>query len=168
MSETAVMSSPLELSKPYEKEEIRDIIQAVEGNISELPGAMFGDCFPLKHTFADGVYVREIFIPQGALIVGKIHRHSHPNFLLSGDVSVLTEEGVKRMQGPVSMISPAGTKRVVYAHSDSVWVTVHATDETDLEKIEDVVIAKEYTDLLPSYIKNAVDVKAIAEQSEVI
>jgi hypothetical protein len=40
------------------------------------------------------------------------------------------------------LISPAGTKRVVLAHEDTVWVTVHinADNGTDLKKIEDEVI----------------------------
>jgi len=126
-------------------------IMNVEKAISFIPGAFVGDnehC-PLKHTFADGVYVREIFIPKGTLVVGKIHKHSHPNFILSGDVSVATEEGPKRLKGPLSMISPAGTKRVVYAHEDTVWITIHVTNETDLDKIEEEIIAKNY-DELPS------------------
>jgi quercetin dioxygenase-like cupin family protein len=101
----------------------------------------------LKHNFAEGVYVREIFIPKGSLIVGKIHKHSHPNFLMKGEVSVLTEEGPKRLKAPLSMISPAGTKRVVYAHEDTVWITVHVTKKTNLKKIEKDIIAKTYAEL---------------------
>ena len=47
---------------------------------------------PLKHTFSDGIYVREITIPAGMFIVGKIHKHDHPNFLLKGKVVVVTED----------------------------------------------------------------------------
>lgn len=99
---------------------------------------------PLKHVFAPGAYGREIFIPKGTLVVGKIHKHAHLNFLMKGKVSVLTEEGPKTMEGPLMMVSPAGTKRVVYTHEDTVWATVHLTNETDLEKIEEEVIAKSY------------------------
>ena len=125
-------------------------ILAVEAMLSRVPGAKFGDMeeCPLKHSFADGVYVREIFIPKGWVIVGKLHRHSHPNFLMSGEVSVYTEEkGVQRLKAPQSIISPAATKRIVYAHEDTVWITVHVTNERDLGKIEDVVIAKNYKEL---------------------
>lgn len=126
----------------------KDIIE-LESKIKNIPGSFVGDSnnCPLKHNFADGVYVREIFIPKGTLIVGKLHKHSHPNFLLKGEVSVMTEEGPKRLKAPLSMISPAGTKRVVYAHEDTVWVTIHVTNNTDLEKIEEEVIAKNYQEL---------------------
>ena len=128
---------------------IREGIMEVESRIGKLPGAMFGDCFPLKHTFADGAYVREMSVPKGFLIVTKIHKVCHPYFLLKGNVSVLTEDGIKRIQAPYSGITPAGTKRICYTHEDTVWTTVHVTNETDLKKIEDDIIAKTYDDLLP-------------------
>ena len=142
--------------------EIRKVILGIEDMISKMPDAKFGDCFPLKHSFADGVYVREIFIPKGYILTGKIHRHSHPNFLMSGDVSVMTEEGTKRIQGPLSMISPAGTKRVVFAHTDTVWITVHVTNETDLSKIELEVISPNYENLLQDNHGN-MDIKKLVE-----
>jgi hypothetical protein len=125
----------------------RNKIASFQEALLNVDGHMEGDCFPLKHTFATGAYVREIFLPKGSMIVGKLHKHSHPNFLMSGEVSVVTEEGVKRLKGPLSMISPAATKRVVYAHEDTVWITVHMTAETDIEKIEYETIAKDYTEL---------------------
>ena len=104
------------------------------------------DC-PLQHSFIDGVYVRTIFIPAGTVIVGKIHKHSHANILSKGEVSVFTEDGgLERLSGPLTMTSPAGCKRAVYAHTDTTWTTIHRTDETDLDKIEDWVIAKSYED----------------------
>lgn len=127
----------------------REMILDIEEEISKIPGAFHGDTdkCPLEHSFADGVYVRQITIPKGMLIVGKIHKHSHPNFIVSGEVSVLTEEGPKRLKGPCFMISPAATKRLVYTHEDTVWITVHATKETELEKIEEEIIAKNYNEI---------------------
>jgi len=102
---------------------------------------------PLQHSFIDGVYVRTIFIPAGTVIVGKIHKHSHANILSVGTVSVMTEGGgLERLVGPLTMTSPAGCKRAVWAHTDTTWTTIHRTDETDLEKIEDWVIAETYAD----------------------
>jgi len=130
----------------------REVILDFEEKLSQVEGATFGDTdkCPLTHKFADGMYVREIFIPKGMMIVGKIHKHSHPNFLLSGEVSVFTEQdGIKKLKGPLSMISSAGTKRVVYAHEDSVWITVHLnlTDTQDLKEIEEETIAKSFDEL---------------------
>lgn len=135
-----------EVAQPT-KEEARAFILAMQDRISEVPGAFHGDSelCPLKHSFAPGIYVRQISIPAGTLIVGKIHKHEHPNFLLEGKVLVLTESGgVEELEAPLSIISPAGTKRLVYAHTDVVWTTVHATQETDLEKIEEETIATSF------------------------
>jgi hypothetical protein len=102
---------------------------------------------PLQHSFIDGVYVRTIFIPAGTVIVGKIHKHSHANILSKGEVIVFTEEGdMEHLKGPITMVSPAGCKRAVRALTDTTWTTIHRTDETDLDKIEDWVIAKSYED----------------------
>ena len=137
--------------KPVEFRTIREKIIQFENRLKEIPDAFFGDSAncPLKHAFADGIYVREIFIPKGTSLTGKIHRHSHPNFLMKGDVSVVTEGGgVERLQAPQSIISKAGTKRVVYAHEDTIWITVHVNFDngTDLNKIEEFVIAPSYED----------------------
>lgn len=107
---------------------------------------------PLKHVFAPGgsckhVYAREILLPAGLTIVGKIHKHAHLNMLMKGRVSVFTEKGREDFTGPLTMVSQAGTKRAVYAHEDTVWVTVHLTQSTDLEEIEAEIIAKDFAEL---------------------
>jgi hypothetical protein len=93
------------------------------------------DC-PVSHYFSDGVYAREMRIPAGTVATGKVHKTLHLNILSQGDVSVMTESGIKRIQAPATIVSPPGTKRAVYAHTDVVWTTIHGTHETDLEKLE--------------------------------
>lgn len=118
----------------------RDLYR-LQAATAELPEV---DC-PLQHSFIDGVYVRTIFIPAGTVIVGKIHKHSHANILSQGEVSVFTEGGgLQRFKGPLTMVSAPGTKRAVYAHTDTTWTTIHSTSETDLDKIEKYVIAETY------------------------
>ncbi len=127
-----------------------------ESAIGSMPDVKFGnDACPLKHTFTDGLYIREMRAPRGMLNVSKLHKTEHPYFILKGDVSILTETGVIRIKAPYAGITKAGTKRIVYFHEDTVWITVHAnpTNETDLEKIEETVIAKTYDELL-EHIKN--------------
>lgn len=119
----------------------RQRLYLLQAALGDMPEA---NC-PLQHVFAPGAYARTIFIPAGTVIVGKIHKHQHLNILSQGSVSVFTEAGgVERLSGPLTMVSPAGTKRAVYAETDAVWTTIHLTNETDLEKIEDEVIAKTY------------------------
>jgi len=103
---------------------------------------------PLKHSFADGCYIREIFMPAGQIIVSKIHKKLHPYFILKGKVSILTDNGVQHLKAPYSGMTKPGTKRVLYIHEDTVFVTVSVTDKTDIKEIEDEVIAKDFQDPL--------------------
>lgn len=102
---------------------------------------------PVTHRFTKGCYLREIFMPKGTLIIGKIHATEHFNILLSGEVTVLTAEGVERIKAPHTFVSLAGVQKVVAIHEDCVWQTVHVTDSTDLEEIEKEVIVESYDDL---------------------
>jgi len=139
----------------------REDILLMQEYISQAEGAVFGnnDLCPLKHTFADGMYVREIFIPADMYVVGRIHKHRHPNFLLSGTVIVATEFGSETLVGPVSMISEAGTKRALYTVTDVVWCTVHANPDElrDVEELEDLILSPSYEDFEQFKLKQSTE-----------
>lgn len=123
----------------------------VRGQIDKLEQMMrqFGGVtIEPKHHFAKGLYAREIFIPKGTLLTGKIHKSEHLNIISKGEISVLTEAGPQRIKAPFTIVSMPGTKRVGYAHEDTVWTTIHATEETDLEKIEAELIAESFDDYM--------------------
>lgn len=102
----------------------------------------------LRHYFASGVYVREMVIPAGVLAVGKIHRHEHIFVLLSGTLTIITEEGSETLTGPVTRVAPAGTKRCAIAQTDCILQNIHAVgEERDLEKIEALFIAPDFAAL---------------------
>ena len=132
------------LSKTEAREDLVEFEEIVKG----VDGAFIGDnhICPLKHDFSDDMYVREIFIPKGTVVIGKIHKHKHPNFLMKGTVKVVTEKGTETLEAPLSMISDAGTKRALHAVTDLVWVTVHSnpTNTRDMVKLEEEIIAPNY------------------------
>jgi hypothetical protein len=100
-----------------------------------------------QHNFAPGSYARTLFLPAGVVVVGKIHKHAHQNIVSYGHVMVMTEgEGLQEIRGPVVFTSSPGTKRALCAIEDTLWTTVHVTDETDLAKVEAHVIAPTYED----------------------
>lgn len=103
--------------------------------------------FPVRHIFAPDAVAREMRLPAGGWIIGKIHKHSHLNFITKGRVAVLTEEGPMVITAPYTFVSAVGTKRLVLVLEDTIWTTVHVTTETDLKKIEEYVIAKSYDDV---------------------
>ena len=104
------------------------------------------DPFPLKHYHIPGVYCRELFIPAGAAIVGKIHRYPHLVCWISGEAVVVSEEGRLEIKAPVTLNSPAGSKRAIYAKTDVLMMTIHHTFQTELEEIEAELIAPTFDD----------------------
>lgn len=93
----------------------------------------------VEHTFLPGQYLRKLVMPAGTLVVGKRHRHRHA-LIVTGHVTVRTEAGMVELQGTHIIDSQPGMKRAIYAHQDSVLITSHLTEETDLDRIEAYVI----------------------------
>jgi len=138
--------------KNLEKNKLREKIFSIEDTIRNNTDPNYethigdNDACPVKHTFSDGIYVREMFIPKGMMLVGKIIKQTHHIFLMSGRIAIITEDGEKIMEGPCSVVAKGGTKRVGYALTDVVWINVHPnfTDTQDLTKLEEEVIAEDY------------------------
>ena len=104
-----------------------------------------------RHYIAHGLYAREITIPKGCLLTGKIHLFEHINIVSKGDISVLTDTGIKRIQAPSTFIASPGIKRVGFAHEETVWTTIHAANITDPEQAEKLLVVdsfEEYTKAL--------------------
>lgn len=99
----------------------------------------------LKHVdyFSEGLYARELHIPAGVALTGKIHKYRNFNILSKGEMLILLEDGTqKRVAAPFSIVSPEGTRRAAVALTDCIWTTIHGTEETDVKKIEDHFIAQ--------------------------
>lgn len=143
--------------------EFKDILQA--SGVSELANkkSELGLGCRYKHTFCNGLYIREMFIPAGLYIVTKIHKTLHPYFVMSGEVSVYSEEGIEKIKGPLYGITKPGTRRALHTISDTIWITIHATDETDIEKIGNNITADDFNDLDLESLENQ-EVKVIEEE----
>jgi len=116
----------------------RDKIFAAEAFMREQPQVEI----PVKHYFSQGVYAREITIPAGVILTGDIHKFTQLNILSKGRMQVYTEEGIREVEAPFTVVSPPGTKRIAHTLTECVWTTIHGTDETDVSEIEKVFIAK--------------------------
>ena len=141
----------MDLVKEKDILEQREKVAVFEKVLGSMPDAVHGDSpeFPLHHMFGGGIYCREILLPAGSTCVGKIHKTTHPNFIMKGRCIVTTNVS----DNPVEIVAPAyfysdiGVKKVVHAIEDTTWVTVHATKETDPELIESQIIAKDYKEI---------------------
>ncbi len=129
---SAIAAAPEPLS-------MRDKVFMMEDWMREQPSVLTE--LPVKHYFSEGVYARELFIPADTMLTGKVHKYQNLNILSQGEISVLTEDGIKRVKAPFTVVSPPGTKRIAYAHTDCVWTTIFVTNETDPEKIVELFTA---------------------------
>ncbi|HDR9078190.1 TPA: hypothetical protein QDA98_000740 [Burkholderia vietnamiensis] len=108
-----------------------DYVNRLEAEVSKLPQA----ACPVWHHFAPGLYARQMFIPAGTVLTGAVHKTEHL-CIVSGDIDVTTDDGVRRITAQQLIIKSApGAKRAGFTHADTFWTTVHATDETDLDKL---------------------------------
>jgi mannose-6-phosphate isomerase-like protein (cupin superfamily) len=89
-----------------------------------------------EHYFSDGMYCRKLWRPSGTLIVGKVHKKDHFFVCAAGEIIAWSEKGMVTLRAGDIIESKAGTKRVTLAVEDSIGVTFHRTDKTDLEEIE--------------------------------
>jgi len=101
---------------------------------------------PIKHTFADGVYIRQMDMKKDSVVVGAIHNHLHVWFLLTGHVTVATEDATEDYVSPCYIVSTPGVKRVIRANEDSIFVNVHKnpTNTRDTSKLEKEIVSLNY------------------------
>jgi len=111
------------------------------------------DPFPLIHHFAPGIYAREMKMPAGHVLTGKIHNHAHLTMISYGTVTISNEEGSFTVDAPHTFVSAPGTKRAMYSHTDVVLTTIHASNETDLGKLEEELTSDSYEEFEMNYLE---------------
>lgn len=117
---------------------------ALEAKMKEFPQLDI----PIDHHFHAGMYARELTIKAGTLLTGRIHKFDHFDIMLSGDITVSTDDGqVKRLTGLNIMQGKAGKKRAGYAHSDTHWITFHSTDERHEDEMLDYLTCETFEEL---------------------
>jgi hypothetical protein len=104
-------------------------IDQFEHAVAQLPEAVM----PLNHLFTPGLYVRQILIPAGTLLTSMTHKTEHPFIIVSGIIDVISPTERICYSAPYMGVTQAGTKRALYAHTDTTWITFH----TNPDNIED-------------------------------
>ena len=98
------------------------------------------DELPLTHTFSDGIYAREIFMPKGMVVVGHTHNTTHLNIVSQGSALVCIDNQVFKVTAPYTFESKAGVRKVLYILEDMFWTTIHITDIRDITVLEDTLV----------------------------
>jgi quercetin dioxygenase-like cupin family protein len=106
-------------------------------SIAEIPDV------PVTHEFVDGVYIRKMTMPKGELVVGAIHNHLHIWFLMKG--RVLISDGGEEIEhvAPCYTISEPGSKRLIYAVEDSIFVNIHKnpSNTKDMNELQEEIVS---------------------------
>ena len=109
----------------------------------------------LKHNFVPGIYLRQMVLNKGSIIISAIHKRDHVWFLLYGDISVVNNDGEKNYIAPYIGFSKSGTQRVIRANTYAIFQNIfqNPTNNKNLDYVEKYNYAltkKEYKE----YIKN--------------
>jgi len=145
------LKSDLHTIVPFPKElpenvDYRRLIYALEEKMATLPNVKYAEDFPLRHSFVEGVYMRELYVPRGIVFITELHRDSYVSYLTQGMITMLVEEGLRGFRAPAPMLSPAWTKRFVYVHEDAIWLTVHPNhvNTMDIDVLDKQIHAEKY------------------------
>lgn len=101
---------------------------------------------PVKHKFIEGLYRREVTFPKGFLGTGKIHLKSHMDEMITGEMLVVTDNGVAHLKAPCSLTTVPGKKKFGYALTEVTWVTFHPTSCTTVEAVEAEIMCSNWED----------------------
>ena len=136
------MINTIEITKVPTTEQIN----ALQVEMSKMPQAKL----ETEHYFSGGMYCRKVIRAANTLIVGKIHKKAHFFLCAKGEIIAWTEKGMKTLKAGDIVESQPGTKRVTFAVEDSIGITFHVTDKTDLNEIEAELIEFDETALFDS------------------
>jgi len=116
-------------------------IPDIEGLSQPLPQQV--EC-PVSHNFAPDIYLREIFMPGGTVVIGHEHKTEHFNIILKGRCRVVIGDEIHELSAPCSFVSGAGAQKILNVLEDTIWQTVHSNpdNETDVEVLEDRYVNK--------------------------
>jgi hypothetical protein len=113
--------------------------QKVDHLLSQVEKMPQVDCHT-KHYFGPSIYIREVTMPAGTVVIGKPHRKEHMCVMLQGRMVVVLGDGTKQeLVAPLTFVGSAGRK-VAYILETTVFQNILATDETDIEVLENMLV----------------------------
>lgn len=129
----------------YEKS--RKDILGFQQKLMEQPWCTTDCPHEIFHSFADGMYKREMHIKAGHIIIGEIHRNEYFVNVSKGRIWLTSEFYNKELIAPCSFTAPAGTKHIGYTLEDTVWTDTHKVTSTDISQAEKEIFVSSYEEL---------------------
>ena len=123
---------------------MQERVKSLEQAMRDVPQV---DC-PVRHHFAPGMYAREITIPAGTVLTGAVHKTENMAVLSAGRLRLVTDDGTVEISAPHIIHVKAGMKNAALALETAVWTNFFPTDETDPEKLVELLTESKACDLL--------------------
>lgn len=97
--------------------------------------------FPIEHFFMPGVYIRQMKGLKGHFAIGHKHKTEHTNIIIEGSLMVFDGQESYRIDAPYIFKGHPGRK-AAYFFEDTIWLNIHVTNETNIDKLEEMLIEK--------------------------
>ena len=105
----------------------------------ELKGQFDVDLGTVHH-FSSGVYAKEMHLPKGYMAVSHAHLYDHLSILAKGVAVVKTDNSETTYTAPACIEIKKSLYHSITALEDVSWFCIHATQETDPDKVDEVLI----------------------------
>jgi hypothetical protein len=124
------------MTQPTVQADIKQSLDKLAVAVKQAPQV---EC-PEKHHFGPNIYIKEVTLPAGSVIVGKYHRHEHLCNMVSGRMIVVDSEGNRtELVAPMTFMAKSGRK-IAYIIETVVFQNIYSTSETDIQKLEDMIV----------------------------
>ena len=111
-------------------------VDALVREMSALPQV---EC-PVQHFFGPSIYIREVVMPAGTVVVGKYHKDDHLCNMIEGRMVVVGEDGEQREVAAPAVFMAKKGRKTAYIIETVRFQNIFSTNETDVEKLEHMLV----------------------------
>ncbi len=111
----------------------------IEGVFGDGKSLVNNELIPITHNFSDQLYMRQMCMPAGSIVVSAVHHTDHFWFLMTGKILVTTNGETVEHIAPCYELSIKGAKRLIHCIEDCIFINVHKnpTNTKDMSLVED-------------------------------
>ena len=111
----------------------------IEGVYGDGKSLVNNELIPITHNFSDQLYMRQMRMPAGSIVVSAVHHTDHFWFLMTGKILVTTNGETVEHIAPCYELSIKGAKRLIHCIEDCIFINVHKnpTNTKDMSLVED-------------------------------
>lgn len=111
----------------------------IEGVFGDGKSLINNELIPITHNFSDQLYMRQMRMPAGSIVVSAVHHTDHFWFLMTGKILVTTNGETIEHIAPCYELSIKGAKRLIHCIEDCIFINVHKnpTNTKDMSLVED-------------------------------